>query len=155
MSGFRSFLLSRLRRINLRKFSSLYGEHPDYDSGDNERKAEHMAHINHHITYGKKSYGRLLGKLQKASASEAEGNEDAQELSRIHLVEFLFIEEEQDEAQNHITQSLIKHSRMLRQGVPAPLENHSPREGGMITVNLGVEEVAEPDASAGKTHYDY
>ena len=48
-----------------------------------------MSHVDDDITNCEEGYGRSLGKLEKSAYTEAECKEDSEELSAVHLVEFL------------------------------------------------------------------
>ena len=62
---------------NRRRLSATYAEDPDNDTCNDERNAEHMAHVDHHVAYLEEGYRRGLGEFQKEAATETEGEEDA------------------------------------------------------------------------------
>ena len=66
-----------------------------------------MAHIDHYVSDVEESNRRGFGELEQEAAAEAEGEEDAEVLSAEHLVVLLVVEEQQNQSEDDVADSLI------------------------------------------------
>ena len=96
---------SLLRHNHLCRLFPDKGIDQEADSEQDERNAEELSHIEDHIIL--KGYLRLLDELDQESGTEADNEKNTDECSPVHLLEAIFVEQNQADSEKEIGQGLI------------------------------------------------
>ena len=111
---------------HLRRLFPDKGIDQEADSKQDERDAEELAHIEDHIIF--KCHLRLLDELDQESGTEADNEENADECPPVHLLEAIFVEQDESDSEKEIGQGLVELGRMLRLRLSPEFEDEAPRQ---------------------------
>jgi hypothetical protein len=95
---------------------------------------------------------RLLYEFYEEPHAEAADEKPTEVKAAGGFVYPLPIEPEQNKAENQIRQGLVDLGGVFRLGFSAQSKDESPRQRGYITVNFGIEQIADADKTARKGH---
>ena len=122
-----------------------------------------MSHVEKHILL--EFHLRVLDELDEEAGTEAADEEPADEEAAVHLVQFLFIDEDEDYAEDEVAESLVELGRMAGKAFgmlsARPVELHplvgawkteSPRKVGRAAENFGIEEISQTYERPGETY---
>ena len=118
---------------------------PDEESyaEEYERDAEELAHVEKHVLL--EAHLRFLDELYQETHSEEHHEECSYDGTFVEFVPFCIVECHQYQSENEVAEALIQLCRVLGQGFASEVEDEAPWKGGDISVDLGVEEVAQSD----------
>ena len=111
-----------------------------------------MSHIENHILL--ETDLRLLYEFNQEAHSETSDKEGTEEEAPVNLVGLVSVKRKQQEAEDEIGEGLIELGRMLWHGLTPEFEDKAPGQGGLIAVNLRVEEISESDHASGERDCD-
>ena len=111
-----------------------------------------MSHIENHILL--ETDLRLLYEFNQEAHAETSDKEGTEKEAPVNLVGLVSVKRKQQEAEDEIGEGLIELGRMLWHGLTPEFEDEAPGQGGLIAVNLGVEEISESDHASGECDCD-
>ena len=133
------------------------------DTEKDEWDAEPLPHVEKHILL--ELHLRVLDELDEEAGTETADEEPTDEEAAVHLVQFLFVDEDEDDAEDEVAESLVELGRMAGKAFgmlsARPVELHplvgaweakSPRKVGRAAENFGIEEISQTYKRPGETY---
>ena len=115
-------------------------------TGEDEGDGKELAHVQGHRLL--EFDLRFLDEFDEEPGAEAAQQEETEEEAAVDLVQFVLVDPDHDQAQQQVGKCLVELRGMLGFRLAAQVEDEAPGEGRDVSVDLGIEEVAQADHAA-------